>query len=581
MSTTQDTAVKNKLQTVLLYVKPICEVFNEKIPSSPQESKIYLTRIDAPLENLSLIKKSTPLFRYFVKDKNENEESKDDDTHSKIFAEINPEFHDENSNIVQSGKDYIAMEDGLFVIDNDKPKIVPTVLHGSADVRISENSMKVFVDIYPSVDDNPIPTLDEILAKILSLEVTAEINKTLLEEKLKEVEINKNKILDICVAQGKPQVNGIDGRLENCTNKKEDLENLNFDEFHKVNPVISVKDGETIAIIHPPTDGENGIDVFGKTVPPVPGKEFKIKLGSNTKFSEEDPNCIIAKQDGFLNLSDDSISITDTFTVNGDIDFKSGNIISKGSLKVKGNVNSDFTLKLSKDIEINGYVGDAEIESGKNIYIRGGFLGKGKGIIKAEGNVEVRFVENQKVFSRGSITISKEGLNAQIFAKHKILGKGKTVIVGGHTIAGDTVDIYSLGNSSEPETIVEVGFDYEKQNSITYNKQKLISLRKSLENVDKYLFEFAKMKRFNPQSAEKVRLLANEHKRIVAEIDAIKAENLRLTNEIYVPTSSKISVSGSIYPGVKIGINGRFMIIKEPMRAKTFVLSKGDEVIAI
>lgn len=581
MSSTQDTTVKNKLKTVLLYLRPISELFNDKIPSSNPGSKVYLTRIDVPLENLQIIKKSTPLFRYYLEEDDENVENDEDELHPKISAEIDPEFHNENSNIVQSGKDYIAKEEGLFVIDNHKPKIVPVNLHGSGDVKISEDSMKVNVDIYPSIDDYPIPSVEEILTKISSLDITADINKTLLEEKLKLVETDKCKILNICVAEGKPQVNGIDGRLENCTNKKEDLENLNFDEFHKVNPIISVKDGETIAIIHQPTEGEEGINVFGKPVPPIPGKEFKIKLGSNTKFSEEDPNCIIAKQDGFLNLSDESISITDTFTVNGDIDFKSGNIISKGSLKVSGNVNSGFTLNLTKDVEVNGYVGDAKIESGKNIIIHGGFLGKGKGILKAEGDVEVKFVENQKVLSRGSISISKEGLNAQIFAKHKITGKGNAVIVGGHTIAGDEIEISSLGNSTEAETIVEVGFDYEKRNSITDNKEKLITLRKSLENVDKYLFEFAQMKKLTPKNAEKVKVLANEHKKIVAETEAIKEENLKLTNEIYVPTSSKISVKGSIYPGVKIGINGRFMIVKEPMRSKTFVLSKDNEVIAL
>ncbi|MCB9206893.1 MAG: DUF342 domain-containing protein [Ignavibacteriales bacterium] len=75
------------------------------------------------------------------------------------------------------------------------------------------------------------------------------------------------------------------------------------------------------------------------------------------------------------------------------------------------------------------YVGDAVIESGKNITIRGGFLGKGKGVIKAEGDVELKFVENQKVFTRGSLTIGKEALNAQLFVKNSILTKGSAVIV--------------------------------------------------------------------------------------------------------------------------------------------------------
>ncbi len=578
MSSTDTISVKSDLQKVDLYIKPLNEVFHEKIPASLPGTKIYLTRIDIPLESLTIVKKSTPLFRYKI------EELEEDNIveKTKFITEINPDFHDDKSNIEQFGKDYIASEDGLLIVENNKPKIIQVSFDGSADVKISEDSMKVFVDIYPSLENHPIPSLDDIVNKILSLNVTSEIDKKLLLDKLEIVKINKIILKDICVSEGKLPIDGIDGKLENCTDKKEKLENFTCDDFHKINPVISVKDGETIAKIHAPTNGENGTNVFGKQVNPVPGKEIKIKLGSNTKFGEENPNHIIAKLDGFLDLKEASISITDTYTVNGDIDFKSGNIISKGSLKVKGNVNNDFALNLSKDVEVDGYVGDAIIESGRNIFIHGGFLGKGKGVLKSEGDIEVKFVENQKIFSRGSVTIIKEALNAQIFVKSKITCNGnKAVIVGGHTIAGDFIEIFSLGNSSESETIVEVGFDYLKRNSIIDNKQKQSDLRKKLEEVDKVLFEFAQMKRLNDQFKEKVRTLVNEHKNLLVEIESIKEYNLKLTNEIYVPTSSKISVNGTIFPGVKIGINGRFLIIKEPLRSKTFVLSADNEVIAL
>ena len=582
MSIFNQKSTKQNLQKAELFVKPIDDEIAQKIPAFIPGSKIYLTRIEAPIEKLKVIKKTDPIFRYFVEEPEKPENENAQSNGSKIIFEINPDFHDDNSNIEQRGKDYIALEDGLFVIENHRPKIIPISLHGSAEVKISDDAMKVFVDIYPSVGDNPIPSLGDIVNKILSLGVTEEINNSLILEKLESVKVNKKKISNIFVAEGKYPVNGMDGWLENCTKNKEKLENLNCDEFHKINPVISVKDGETIAIIHPPTNGEDGINIFGKKVPPIAGKELKIKLGANIKFSEDDERKITASLDGFLDLKESSISITDTFTINGDIDFKSGNIISKGSLKVKGNVNNEFTLNLTKEIEIDGYVGDANIVAGENVIVHGGFLGKGNGIINAVGDVEVKFVENQKIFSRGSLTILKEALNAQLFVKSKITCKGnKTVIVGGHSIAGDFLDVYSLGNSSESETIVEVGFDYLKRNSIMDNKHKQTELRKKLEEVDKVLFEFAQMKRLNDQCKEKVKILVAEHKTYLAEIENIKQQNLKLTNEIYVPTSSKVSVNGMIYPGVKIGINGRFFEVKEPMRSKTFVLSADNEVIAV
>ncbi len=573
-----DNSLKQDQQLAEILVDLLDQDLSEKIQSIKYIDKIYFTRIDSDLSRFKIIKQSTPLFRYILSEEEETSSSE-----NKILQRINSDFHDdENSNIVQDGRDYIAAVNGLFIIDHDRPKIIPVNLDGSAEVRVSGDSMFVYLDIYPSVAENPIPTLEDIEDKIKKLGVVTQIDRELITQKLSEVKANKRKFLDLSVTKGKMPINGKDGRLENCTNKKDKFENLDFSEFHRVNPVISVKDSEIIAIIHPPTEGESGSNVFGNHVEQTHGKEYPFNLGANTKYAEQDPTKIIAKIDGFLNLSDSSISISDTFTVHGDIDFKSGNIISKGSLKVLGNVNNEFTLKLTKDIEIGGYVGDAKVEAGQNLIIRGGFLGKGKGVIKAEGDISVKFVENQKVYTRGDLVLDKEALNAQLYVRNKIHTKGsKAVIVGGHAIAGDSIEVYSLGSSTEYETIVEVGFDYRKRDSILDNKETQIRLRQTLEEVDKKILEFAQMKRFNDQFREKVQILADEHKRLVTEIENLKEENLKITNEIYVPTSSKISIDGPIYPGVKIGINGRFFIVKEPMRAKSFFLSKDNEVIAV
>jgi uncharacterized protein len=571
------------LQTVELYIEPIIGELAENILNSISVNKIYLSRISEFEVDQKIVKESTPLFTYSLdEDNSTNENVEKEHAPDKSLVTINPDYRDEESNITQSGKDYISSEPGLFIIHEGYPKIIPIDLDGSCDVRISKDSMSVIVDIYPSVNNNPITTLDDIVEKIKKLGVVTEINQQLLIEKLNDVEQNKIKLLNLCVSEGKVAADGVDGRLENCTGKKEKIVNFDFGEFHKVNPVISVKEDQIIAIIHPPTSGEKGYDILGNNIEPKPGKNFALRLGSNTCFSEENESHIIAKKDGFLDLSDTSISITDTFTVKGDIDFESGNIIAKGSLKVVGDVKNEFTLSLTKDIEVGGYVGDAIVEAGQNIIIQGGFLGKGKGILKSNGDIEVKFVENQKVYSRGSLHLVKDTLNAKLFIKNKILCKGnQSSIIGGHTIAGESIEICNLGNDIGTETIVEVGFDYLKRDSIINNKEKQLELRKNLEEVDKSILEFAKMKRLNTQSGEKVKILANEHKKLVAEMDSIKEQNLKITNEIYLPTSSKISVNGSVYPGVKIGINGRFLTINQVMKAKTFVLSSDDEIIAV
>jgi len=566
-----------KLEEVKLFIDPIEDETAEVILKSISANKIYLSR----LENLDLeskiISKSTSLFTITNQEEIENQDSIDQN-----YIEIDCTTINKNSNISQLENDYVSTESGLFIIEKNIPKIIPVSLDGSCDVRLSEDKMSVIVDIYPSIGNNPINTYKDITEKITQMGVKVDVKEIELKEKLNIVEHEKKMFLEVSIVEGKPAINGIDGRFENRTNQKGKIKNLDFGEFHKVNPAISVKEKEVIAVLHPPTDGTSGRDVFNNIVQPKPGVPTTLKLGKQTSFSDEKEKYIIAKKDGFIDVTDTSISITDTFSVRGNIDFDSGNIIGKGSLKVVGNVLNDFTLNLSKDIEIGGYVGDANLEAGQNILIRGGFLGQGSGVVKAEGDIELKFVENQKVLSRGSIFLNKDTLNAKLFAKNKIVSKtNRSIIVGGHAIAGEHIEVHTVGNNIGTETLLEVGFDFLKRNSITENKNKQSQLRNKLEEVDNNIFEFARMKRRNPEAQKKMEVLAILHKKLVSAIDDIKEEVQKTNSEIYVPSTASISILGTIYPGAKIGINGRFMKITNPMRLKTFVLSDDNEVVAM
>lgn len=564
--------LESKLETVKFYIDPIKDTLAEKVLSYISGNKLFISRIENFDYKPYWVNKDTQIFTFNFNEDEENQTFK---------LDINPDFHGINSNIIQSGKDYVAACDGIVVLDNDKPRVVQASFDGSCDVKVSDDSMKVIIDVYPSIGDNPITTSEDIIEKVKQLGVVADIKLDLLNQKLTEVENNKVKFLELCIVEGLYPVNGEDGWLENKTKKQDKIKKLNFDQFYKVNPVISIKEGETIAVVHPPTEGTNGRDIFGNTISPEPGKPVKVKAGLNTKYDEETNTKIISKKDGFLEITEDKIKITDTFTVRGDIDFESGNIIAKGSLKVLGDVKNEFKLELSQDIDIGGYVGDATLEAGGNVTIKGGFLGKGEGILRSEGNVHAKFIENQTVYSRGSLKISKDALNAKLFAKGSIVCNGPgSSIIGGHVIAGDKVEVYNLGCDRRTETIVEVGFDFLKRKSLSINKDEISNLRSKLEEVDKYVLEYAKMKRRNIKDNEKLKLYALEHKKIAAKIDEIKGNNLKLTNEIYVPTSSTISVKGYIYPGVRIGINGRFLKIDEVMKSRTFLLSNDNEIIS-
>ena len=75
--------------------------------------------------------------------------------------------------------------------------------------------------------------------------------------------------------------------------------------------------------------------------------------------------------------------------------------------------------------------------------------------------------------------------------------------------------------------------------------------------------------------------MAQRHTEIANEMEVLKEKRTNLWGEINTPTSSKIIVHNTIYPGVKLIINGKQKLITEKLRSKTFVLSKENEIIAV
>ena len=148
---------------------------------------------------------------------------------------------------------------------------------------------------------------------------------------------------------------------------------------------------------------------------------------------------LIAMIDGRVSLKNEEINILPVYEVNGDVDLKSGNIDFLGVVIIKGNVRDGFKVKAEGDVIVEGLVEDATIISGANIFVKNGILGKegGNGIIRAEGSVNTKFLQNIKVNAKKNIEVLDHILNSDVEADDCILainGKGK--IIGGRVVAG-------------------------------------------------------------------------------------------------------------------------------------------------
>ena len=582
ISLTSQEVQDSSIIKIQLLVKPLYKTDAQQLIDNLIDDKLYSSKINNVTTFESIVKKGTPIFCLEKESSEHKHVQPQENQPNQYFEEIDNRIDYDSNNISISEGTYLAKYDGVFLIIDNEPKVIPIYYDRQFEVRISDDLVSLLLDIFPPSNDQNLPQLEDILNEISTLGKIVNVDSEVITSSLNVVLKNREPLKDIIISMGDLPVDGKDGWLEIVAKKEQRIIKDKSDNIfaNHNNSYLSIGKDQLIAIIHPAIEGFDGIDIFDKTIQHKKAKDINVKLTSNIYSKEDDENQILSKVDGFLEIYEKTIYVKELLDIKGNIDVNTGNIKAYGSLMVYGNVVTDMKLNLSQNLTVNGYVGDADIEVGNNAVIKGGFLGSGNGVIRAGGNLELKFIENQKVYSRGSLVITKEAINSELFVRDKIVSNGPhCTIIGGYAIASESIEIYSAGNEYNTNTILEVGIDYQKKLYLKDYIHKLVSLKKEMELVDKEIIDISSMRRKTPNQCERIKFLANRHTEIANEMELLKEKRNQLFGEINKPTTSKIIVKNIIYPGVKLIINGKQKQITEKLYSKTFLLSKEGEIV--
>lgn len=92
---------------------------------------------------------------------------------------------------------------------------------------------------------------------------------------------------------------------------------------------------------------------------------------------------LYALKSGAVHYEGDRISVSNHLEIDGDVDFKTGNINFDGFVTIKGTVADGFSVVAVKDVEILGTIGIGSVKEvvskEGSIYIKGGIAGKKQG----------------------------------------------------------------------------------------------------------------------------------------------------------------------------------------------------------
>jgi uncharacterized protein (DUF342 family) len=449
-------------------------------------------------------------------------------------------------------------------------------------VDISEGEMKAFITVMPPGTGGCDISMETYLSFLRNNRVVFGVNEDYLRE-FADRPVYKEKVQ---VAEGIKPVNGRDSYIQ--YNFETDQSKLKLREgsngridFKDLNIIKNVVESQPLAKKIPPENGVVGRTVTGKVIPAKNGKDIPLSLGKNVHVGD-DGATIIADINGQVVLAAGKINVEPVYTVQGDVNLKTGNIIFLGTVIINGNVEDGFSVKASGNIEVNGTVEKAEMDAEGDIIVHQGITGKNSGFVRAGRSLWARFIENAVIESGNMVVVSDGIINSQVDANKRIICRGKRAhIVGGRLRASEEINAKILGSpTSGTETICEVGIDPKSKMQL----EKLITgkeeMEKQLEEIQRNLqtlINIKKQRKSLPEDKEAyMRELMDKRQQLAADLNKSNEDMAKLQEFLNtIKTRGKVSASSKVYPGVKILIRDAINDIRTEYRAVTFILEGG------
>lgn len=445
-------------------------------------------------------------------------------------------------------------------------------------LTVGPDKMQAYVKFYAASEGGEDMTAQEM---IHDLELRG-IKSGILTDAIEGFFKNKEYCEDILVAEGKPPVQGKNAYIEYKFNTdKKAKPTLNEDgsvDFFHLNILNHCDKGDVLAVLHPEEPGVPGENLLGEKVLPAEVRKETLKFGHNIELSE-DRTVLTSQVSGHVELVEGSVFVSDELAVEN-VDTATGNIDYDGNVQINGNVATNFHVKAKGDIVVKGVVEGAVLEAGGNIVIARGMNGMGRGILKADGNIISKFLENVTAEAKGYVA-SESILHSRVTAGGEVNVDGRRgFITGGKVCATGSVNVKTLGSEMGADTIIEVGADPKVKERIAQLQKQIGEDTKLLQTVQPTLLstkqKLAKGVKLSPEQIQQVQSMAVLNKEKTEAIAAANQEIEELQKRLGSAVETVVRVKGEVYPGTKICIGDVSMVVQKTTHYCRFVRERGD-----
>jgi uncharacterized protein len=453
---------------------------------------------------------------------------------------------------------------------------------GHVEVTVSKDKSEAVMMLTSAFGGAPVSFEDVVIA-LKGAGIKYGIKKDNILKMLREKIYNQ----PVIIAAGDKTVDGENARIEfyfdtKFKRPKPSVADDGSIDYRELSLYEKIKAGDPVARKIPRSEGSPGINVFGEKVAPRIGKDLPYPGGLNTKPDKDDPNLVIAALDGQPKFQSNRVHVYPLIEIFGNVDYSTGNIDFTGSVNIRGNVLTGFTVKAGGDVTVGGCVEGARVESGGNVVVRQGIVGMDAGFVLARGNVSAKHIDKATIYAEGNVYVDETIMYSRVSSSGEVVVSGaKGLIIGGITRASKFVHANQIGAAINPVTVIEVGGSPSFRQELEDLENEMAAAEEAVLNQEKSLKSIEKNKeqtQSDAASRERHLRLSRDHFALVSRLRAYRERKESLEEKLTRMSghSIRVYVRNRVYPNTKISIKTALWICKEPMDFVTFYERDGE-----
>lgn len=355
----------------------------------------------------------------------------------------------------------------------------------------------------------------------------------------------------------------------------EDIHNIQAEDaegnpvdFRTQSAFVFVLEGDIIGTMTDATPGIDGCDVHGLAISPKQGRSLRLTFDDSTEIVD---GKLIARVNGVLKNNVDQILVDPRLTIQGDIDFSTGNIDFPGSVIVHGGVKDLFELRATGSICVHKLVEAAAIRSGGDLVLNQGMAGREAGTIQVGGDLKSGYLDGVTATVLGCCEIIKEIKECKITV-HGRVDSPACVFYGGQIDSHKRVDVGTVGSTGGVATTVSVGaLPTIDEMILRFDKtlEKIKKQRSSGESELRALNET--VKKLTATQAERVTELQFAEIRAGEMEEKIATAARKLIDVVKSLGTPTINVRRTLHKGVSIRLRHAEFMIKETIQGPLLI----------